>query len=56
MLNKQTLIVLNQEGPNDQALAAAASENLYLIKMNESLYGDNRQLNASLLMEQQLRV
>ncbi len=56
MLNKQTLIVLNQEGPNDQALAAAANENLYLIKMNESLHTENRQLNAYLLMEQQLRV
>ena len=56
MLNKQTLIVINHEGPNDQAISAAARENLYLIKLNESLYGENRRLNAELLMEQQLRV
>jgi hypothetical protein len=56
MLNKQTLIVINQEGPNDQAISASARENLYLIKLNDSLYGENRRLNAELLMEQQLRV
>lgn len=35
MLNKETLIVLNNEGPNNAAIGLTTKENLHLIKLNE---------------------
>jgi hypothetical protein len=34
MLNKETLIVINEEGPNNLAIGVANKENLHLIKIN----------------------